>query len=185
MNYIMENENIVRRLLGSLIDKLFIIVLFVIAYLSYYSLYSTGALGVYLAMFGMSPSSYEYIVDTANRWGGALNIDIRITGLFVIVNILYYIFSEAAMGISLGKYICGLTLKSETGEDVSFGRKIMRSYWLLLLMIVVIAVRYFADFNYYIAIVLFFIVLDISVFFNGRSLIDLLSRTYNVKRQIY
>ena len=52
-------------------------------------------------------------------------------------------------------------------------------------MIVVIAVRYFADFNYYIAIVLFFIVLDISVFFNGRSLIDLLSRTYNVKRQIY
>lgn len=62
---------------------------------------------------------------------------------------------------------------------------IKRCFLLLLLMIAAVGLRFTFDINYYMTILLFFLIVDTSVIIKGKSLIDIMTNTYITKRKIY
>ncbi|NAA11095.1 hypothetical protein GUI34_31780, partial [Escherichia coli] len=117
--------------------------------------------------------------------GETLSWDLQITGLFIIVNFIYYLLWEWIFRASLGKFLCGLTVASDNNQPTTEKEIIKRCFLLLLLMIAAVGLRFTFDINYYMTILLFFLIVDTSVIIKGKSLIDIMTNTYITKRKIY
>lgn len=78
----MENKNVLRRMFGFLVDKVLILLFFIIVVVSISPYWAPGALGTYSAILEMSPSHY-YSQDLY------LN-DLYFTSYFIVVNFVYY-----------------------------------------------------------------------------------------------
>jgi hypothetical protein len=115
--------------------------------------------------------------------GETLSWDLKITGLFIVVNCGYYLLFELLFHASFGKFLCGLVVVSKDFKKSSEKEKIKRSCLLLLLMICAVGLRFAFNTNYYVTIFLFFGAVDIFVFIKGRSLIDMITNTYIVKKK--
>ena len=84
-----------------------------------------------------------------------------------------------------GKFLCGLTVASDNNQPTTEKEIIKRCFLLLLLMIAAVGLRFTFDINYYMTILLFFLIVDTSVIIKGKSLIDIMTSTYITKRKIY
>ena len=196
----MEKISFMRRLSSSLIDKVLILVLFIISALCISPYGMPSHLGSYYALLDAAPSSYPS-QDTykamhsvygntiyeliAPHKGETLSWDLQITGLFIIVNFIYYLLWEWIFRASLGKFLCGLTVASDNNQPTTEKEIIKRCFLLLLLMIAAVGLRFTFDINYYMTILLFFLIVDTSVIIKGKSLIDIMTSTYITKRKIY
>lgn len=191
------------RLAATIIDKVIVIILFVIFSIIYYSPFeSSSKLGTYSALIGDSPSSYEYIdnmkvgvtptsslyykkdVQTVElkKGNNALLLDLELTGFFIAINFIYYFLFELLLKASLGKYLLGGIIFTNKKSIISIKKCFLRSLLLLILMLSMVGLRFALNVSYYHVIILFFIILDASVFFDKRSLIDILTKTYIIKR---
>lgn len=211
----MEKINFMRRLSSSLIDKILILVLFIICALCISPYGMPSHLGSYYALLDAKPSSYpsqdtykamhrvygNNIYESTERWvqchkeistkpeliapykGETLSWDLQITGLFIIVNFIYYLLWEWIFHASLGKFLCRLTVVSDNNQPITEKEIIKRCFLLLFLMIVAVGLRFTFDINYYMTILLFFLIVDTSVIIKGKSLIDIMTSTYIARRK--
>jgi len=124
--------------------------------------------------------NHDLIISFENEM---LFLDLFITGLFILVNLLYYIIFESIGSASLGKSLLKLVVVS--GNNIEIGKKeaFKRCFLLFLLMLVAVGLRFIFDMNYYITIFVFFLIIDIPVFIKSESTIDIITNTHVIKKE--
>ena len=200
-----------RRLFGSIIDKLLILLFFLLGFAAVEGNKSIDRGFTYLSIGNCAPSMYEYvtlnslyIIDIGypvkysprseeeliewyakNDYVGMVKaFDLTITFSFIILNILYYLLSELFLGASVGKYLMrGRAVDYLLGERITSTDAFKRAIIGGLLMFLAVGLRFLFDVSYLIVIVLFFLIIDIFIFFKRRSLIDILSKVSYIDRQ--
>lgn len=184
----MEKMKLFPRFVGSVFDKLFILFLFVIIGLAISPYGFPANMGQFMGgIFGSAPSAFLYI-DSMEAPRSFLEpspvsyeqIDSWVIHVFTIINVLYYFIFEWLAGASAGKLTLGGRLMSEPSK-VSWVDCLFRALALGFLMYIFAQLRYALDVSYTIVIPLFFLVVDLPVFFCGRSLIDIITGTYYVR----
>jgi len=208
-NFSVKNEiqtmPLFRRFVGSIIDKILILILFVIVSIIISPYGASGKLGTYHGLLNASPNNYEYI-DKAkmNRYqtgeyyegvdryyqerarlteepphlGSTLELDISVTFFFILFNLIYYILFESTMSASPGKRMLGGILLDSSDDKIGFSKALIRGLWGGVLM----AGAYFlfhltGGLSNMLVVLFFFFILDISVLFTKKSLIDIISGT--------
>ena len=194
-----------RRFIGSIIDKILILTLFVIASIIISPYGASGKLGTYHGLLNASPNNYEYI-DKAkmNRYqtgeyyegvdkyyqmrarlteepphlGSTLELDISVTFFFILFNLIYYILFESMMSASPGKRMLGGVILDSSDDKIGFSKALIRGIWGGVLM----GGTYFlfhltGGLSNMLVVIIFFFILDISVLFTKKSLIDIISGT--------
>lgn len=189
-----------RRLLGTIIDKIailaicFIVILFICIFDSNF----TGELGIFSALFHMTTdnvhsvaighvmpnypddymSQHQYEIDEYFMY--LFGLELKITSIFVLINLFYYVLCELIISSSVGKKMCRLRLISapyDSMAKISPSKIFFRAFCFLLIVGGIIALRWVVGFNYYVVIILFFLIMDLPVFFKRQSLLDLVSRS--------
>ena len=210
----MKQKNLILRSLSFIIDKLMVLIVFLLVYIAiiYYGPFIS--LGSYYGLLGKVPSSYSFydkclameevygndIFLDYKEWaqyskeiesqpevlelvkGKTLNRDLLITGLLILVIFNYYLFCEWLLQASLGKKISGLVVVSEDNRKMTLGKVWERNLMLLLLMVLAVALRFVFDLSYYLTVCLFWLFTDFTVLINGRSVIDLITNTWVLRR---
>lgn len=197
-----------KRFIGSLIDKILIVAIFTVGYVIAKPYGGPGLLGKYIVMQKISPRKYT-MIDLAElqkkgkhstnirvpdayrrlaemekpRYIGATNdLDIQLSTIFIIVNIIYYLLFELFIHASIGKRIAGGVLyrydELADAEDA-----ILRAFvGAVLMLLFLIPVHFVLGVCNVLVIVLFFLAMDIPLFFNKRSLLDIITRTQYVEK---
>lgn len=134
-----------------------------------------------------SPMSEQELIEkyaSTDYVGMVKSFDLTITSSFIILNILYYLLSEIFLGASVGKYrMRGQAVDYLLGERITSTDAFKRAIIGALLMFLAVGLRFLFDVSYTIIIVLFFLIIDIPIFFKRRSLIDILSKISYIDRQ--
>lgn len=195
-----------RRFIGSIIDKVMILLIFVIGFCIVEGESKSTSRGLtYLSLGYHVPSEYSYITlnslyiiehgypvkysheseqEIVEKYEVeeveeiVRSFDLTITFSFIFLNILYYFLSESILGASVGKNILrGRMVDNLMRERITSSDAFKRAIFGGLLMSLAVGLRYLFDVNYIITIVLFFLIMDIPLFFKRRSLLDILSKT--------
>lgn len=167
-----------KRFIGTIIDKFLILFLFVAIYIFFNPFTAGGELGRFTGFLEASPVLYNYMPDGDE----SKRLDLHITIMFVILNLLYYAFFEYCLKASLGKRILGGLLISPKGRVLnSFGviKRMIVGFTMMLMAIWVHINLNISNLN---IIALYFFILDIPVFFKRQSLIDILTKTIYIKK---
>ena len=196
------------RFVGSIIDKVLILIIFVVGSIIISPYGAPGRLGRYSGLLTVSPSNYEYIDRAAMNGYGTYNdgvsqyyqdrerlandlphigstmeLDLSITFSFIIFNLLYYILFESIISASPGKRMLGGVLLDSSDDRIGFGNALIRAICGGALMALsVYLFRFGMLMSYYVVIIVFFLIIDIPVLFSKRSLIDILTGTKYAKR---
>jgi hypothetical protein len=196
------------RFVGSIIDKLLILIIFVVGSIAVSPYGAAGRLGTYMGLMNSSPNNYEYIDRAAmNRYGtytdgvsqyyqdreklanepphigSTIELDMSITFSFIILNLLYYFLFESILSASLGKRMLGGVLLDSADDKIGFGKALLRAICGGVLMFGVYLLFHLQmGLSNYVVICVFFLLLDLPVFFTKRSLIDICSGTTYAKR---
>lgn len=195
-----------RRLAATLIDKGLILFLFVIVAL----IFCSGHPGAELGTFTYSTSVeykkieskrtlYETQLDNKkfieeNGYGEynikdeeyehyktALEVYQKHVFIFVIVNLLYYFLCEYFFRASIGKKILKCQIRKRDGREIGNGEIFSRTGILFALLLLAVALQMSLSINAYITSILFFGLLDFTVFTRQQSLVDKYSDTYIVR----
>lgn len=170
----MKAMNLVKRGLGSIIDKVIIIVALVLVSFLLFGMYGMpGMLGTYVACMGFAPNEYS-----------SYSIEFQVTALFVVLNIIYYFVSEYFLKATVSKYMLGGVLVDTNEKRVDTARIAKRCSVLTMMMLVAIIIRWLFNTTYWTVIILFFLVNDLPVLLmNSRqSMVDFLSSTFLVAK---
>ena len=185
-----QSFNLFKRFVGTLIDKIFIVVLFLLVFIAIFPFKGPGLLGVFTALFFMSPHDYEYIshgvVSSFNLSFISTpgDLDNFITVVFSLLNIIYYVLSEALMGASPGKRFLGGIIIDSKNNKVDIFRVLLRGICGgALIMASVVTLHNLIGLSYLFVVPLHFLILDVPLFFIRQSLIDLGSGTIYAKRK--
>lgn len=189
-----------RRLIGTIIDKMALLVICFIAILviGSFDLDFYGELGIFSALFHMTidsvhstaighvminfPEDYmsQHQLEIDNRFQYLIGLELKITSLFILINLIYYVLCELLLSSSVGKFLCRLKIISApyySTARISPSKVFFRALCFLIIIGGIIALRWVVGFNYYVAILLFFLVMDLPVFFKRQSLLDIMSRS--------
>lgn len=189
-----------RRILGSAIDKLIILLLClgITIIISCFDYGFGGKLGIFGGLFQMTKDSVYsaaighvmsfypsdsislHQLEIDNRFQFLIWLELKIVFLFILINILYYGICEKVISSSIGKSIMNLRLVSvsnSTIEKLTLSKVLYRVLCFFLLISGIIGLRWLLGFNYYIAVVLFFLIMDLPVLFKRASLLDILTKT--------
>lgn len=202
----MNNMPLFRRFIGSVIDKLIILILFIAIFIVM-DYHVMGKLFYYLfIIMKSSPSTYHYIgeVDVSYVHFGFYNdsgrdfiqefytpdmyegivrtFDLKLTFGFILLNVVYYLVCELKFKASLGKYLLGGILIDNFDNKITINDIIVRTLSATVLMASFVGFRFLFNTNYYLIILLFFIAIDFTVFIQGKSLIDKYANVRYVKR---
>lgn len=164
--------SLLRRFVSSIIDKLFILIFFI---LCIHIFFDVTELGTYSAILELSSKSGIYDDHL-------YKIDILFTGIFLLINLLYYFIFEITLGASLGKiWMSGRFINSHYAQ-INVTNVISRNGIFLLLMLIPVIIRWLTGMTYYHAIAIYFLVNDMPTLFmrTHQSLIDYASSTYLV-----
>lgn len=196
------------RFIGSIIDKVLILVIFVVSFTAISPFGAPGKMGKYLGLRNTSPDLYEYIdksqmnsygsyykgvsrgyQDLARlesnppHIGSTLELDMSITFTFILLNLLFYIIFESILSASPGKRMLGGVILGSADDKIGFGKALIRglccgafmagTYFLLHLQ---------GGLTNTVVVIVFFLLLDLPVFFTKRSLLDLCTGTTYAKR---
>ncbi len=180
----MELMSLTKRFLGSAIDKVFILILYPTLLSLFFGGFKTASmLGTFVGS-GLisSPSSQTYVEEYIRKTTPSTSeIDFYVVITFVIFNLLYYTIFEFWLKASLGKKIFGGALVDSNNDKIKIIDVLMRNCIVLILMVIFSRFRYYLDTSYIVIIILFFMIVDIPVYFKKKSLIDIISRTKYVK----
>lgn len=176
--------NIYYRILGSLIDKLLIVILFVALFLTFYQYSAPAYLGTFWGgCFYETPNIYS-LTEASGCEYSLKEIDITVVAIFCIANFIYYFLFEAILKASLGKYICGGVAYTEDENPISVKDAFIRSLVLQLFIITAVWIRFsLLSVSYLILIILFFCILDLPVFFKKQSLVDIATNTIYLRKK--
>ena len=187
-----------KRFVGSLVDKVFICILtfVVVIVISFFNPNISGDIGTFCALFHMDINDiyntavghvminypderiihHQYEID---KYCSSLkSIEVSMLLLFSLINILYYLLSEVIYKASLGKKLQNLILVSyRTGVKITFVHILFRVIVFALMMLLSFIFRWTIGVNYYVIIIVFFVMMDLPIFFTNRSLLDLLTNT--------
>jgi hypothetical protein len=189
-----------KRLIGSIIDKVLILLisLIVVLVICCFDYGFSGELGLFGAMLHMSKNSVycaalghvislyndqntsSHLLEIDNRFQYMIFVELKISYLFILINIVYYVICEKMISSSLGKSFMNLRLVSvpySSFEKLSLSKVLYRAFWFFLIMSCIIGLRWLLGFNYFIAVTLFFLIMDLPVLFKSASLLDILTRT--------
>lgn len=195
------------RLVGSIIDKILILLLFVVGFTIISPFGAAGKMGKYVGMLKISPNNYEYIDKAAmNRYGSysdgvsqyyqdmerlandpphigsTLELDMSITFTFILLNIIFYILFESTLSASPGKRMLGGLILDSANEKIGLGKALTRGLFGGALM----AGTYFllhlqGSMSNIVVVFVFFLLLDLPVLFTKRSLLDIFTGTTYAK----
>lgn len=208
---------LLRRFLGTLIDKVLLVFVFGCFYVGLVHLGNYN-MGKYIALLNIPTSQYEYIDETeisqyerlydeaekaryaaicheeggqdsytlykelekrpVPHVGSTLELDKEITFLLIILNLVFYILCESFWASSLGKGLLLGELRDGAGFKIGVQKALVRGLYGAILMIGFYYLFHLVlGFTNGLVIVLFFIVMDLPVFFCKRSLLDICSGT--------
>ena len=202
----MNHMPLFRRFIGSAIDKLIILILFVIVFFIIDS-HAMGKVMYYLiVILQSSPSLYDnvgevdisYILfgfctdfgrDFIQKWytpdmyeGIVRAFDLNLTFGFIFLNVVYNLVCELKFKASLGKYLLGGIIVDYFDDKITINDILIRASSAAVLMSLFVGIRFLFDTNYYWVILFFFLVNDIPVFVKGYSLIDRFGKFRYVRR---
>jgi len=204
-----EHMPLFRRFLGSMIDKILLVVFFVVVNILISPFAGVGRLGTYLEILNSTPANYEYIdrysmlrynsgayyegvsdyyqnqarlEEEPPHIGSTKELDLSMTFSFILLNLLYYTLFEILAGASFGKMCLGGILVIVTNKRIKYGRVLLRTICAGVLMSMFVLLHFIIYMNYFIAIVLFFLLMDIPVLVMRKSLLDLCTGTRYIKR---
>ena len=207
INKDLQTMPLFQRFLGSLIDKVLLVIIFAVGYTIISPYGAPGKMGRYIGLLNSSPEIYEYIdraamnnygtyqegvskgfqdlerdVNGPPHIGSTMEQDISITFSFIILNLLYYILFESILSASLGKRLLGGVLLDSTDYKIDFGIALLRGICGGFLMSgVYLLLHLQMGLSNYVVIFVFFLLLDLPVFFTKRSLLDICTCTTYVK----
>lgn len=197
-----------KRFLGSILDKVFILQAFVFGYIIISPYGASGNLGTYIGIRDIPPANYEWVDKAAiNSYGtyyegvsegyqrnaqlangrphlgSTMELDMRITFSFIILNLVYYILCELLLSASLGKRIMEGVLLDNDNDIIDYNKVFVRGLCGGIMMVGVYCVFHLLmGFTNHVVFYLFFLLMDIPVFFTKRSLLDLCTGTKYVKK---
>lgn len=186
--------DILKRIFASIIDKVIILVSFFLVYsLIIYPIIceiedviminaGPREIGMVVGILDAHPYIYRYfdypIIET----------DLKVVYSFVVFNLFYYMITEISFKASLGKRILGFVMVEADEDVITWSKAFARNLLFGFMMIFFVKARLVFDATYIGTIIVFFVILDISVLFCNRNLIDILTRTYcmnkNTKQQV-
>lgn len=205
-----ESMSIFKRFVGSIIDKVLILILFVVVSIIISPYGAPGRLGTYHGLLNSSPEVYEYVdrvamnnygtyyegiskgyqdiarlESTPPHIGSTMELDVSITFSFILFNLLYYILFESILSASLGKRMLGGVILDSADDKIGFVKALLRAICGGVLMSGVYLLFHLQmELSNYVVIFVFFLLLDLPVFFTKRSLIDICTFTTYAKRGI-
>ena len=178
-----EMMPLLRRFFGSIIDKVFLLVFFFLTCESNPFLQS-GDIGGYIGIIDKSPLDYrmyEQLGITNLRFEA---LDKRVTYSFILLNILFYLLFETFKKASPGKYLLGGMLIDNISDAIDFSKAFSRGLLGGFMMVAFYFLFHLAmGLNLVVVFCLFFLCMDLPVLFVKRSLLDICTRTYYVKRK--
>lgn len=198
-----------RRIIGSAIDKIILIVVFFVGTIIINPFGGAGKLGKYVGLLKVSPNNYEYIDKAAiNSYGmykenvsvyyqekerlsntpphisSTKELDVNMTSSFIFLNLFYFFFFEFALYASLGKSMLGGVIQeSYKNNNYSKNALIRTLFRGLFISVFVYLIHFVMGLSYYKVMLLYFLIMDVPVFFSKRSLLDICTRTTYVKRK--
>ena len=196
------------RLIGSIFDKILILIIFVAGYAVISPYASSEKIGKYIGLFYAKPEVYDYI-DRAEmnkhgtfngeiaeyfqygvraemeppNIGSTLELDKSITFAFIILNMFFYILFESVLSASPGKRILKGIILDSADDKIGFSKALTRGLCGGALMGGTYFLLHLAGGQTNIVVVIvFFLLLDLPVLFTKRSLLDLCTGTSYAKR---
>lgn len=165
-------------------DKIFILILFLLTFIAIYQYSAPTYLGTFWGgCLYEIPNTYKF-TEAAGCEYSLKEIDITVVTVFSIVNFLYYFLFESTLKASLGKYICGGIACTEDEKTISVKDAFLRSLVLILFIVVAVTIRFsILQVSYIFLILLFFCVLDLPILFKKKSLVDIATDTFYVSRK--
>lgn len=196
------------RFIGSIIDKILILFIFVFGSIAISPFGAAGKLGKYSGLLNVPVSNYEYIDKAAmNSYGvynegvsqyyqdkerlandpphigSTIELDMSITFAFIILNMVFYILFESILSASPGKRMFKSIILDSADDKIGFSKAFTRglcggalmggTYFLLHLV---------GGLTNIVVVIVFFLLLDLPVFFTKKSLLDLCTGTSYAKR---
>jgi len=178
-----EMMPLLRRFFGSIIDKVFLLVFFFLTCESNPFLQS-GDIGGYIGIIDKSPLNYRIYEQLSITNLGFEALDKRVTYSFILLNILFYLLFETFKKASPGKYLLGGMLIDNISDAIDFSKALSRGLLGGFMMVAFYFLFHLAmGLNLVVVFCLFFLCMDLPVLFVKRSLLDICTRTYYVKRK--
>lgn len=195
------------RFVGSIIDKVLILVIFVVGFTAISPYGAPGKMGLYTGLLNASPNTYEFI-DRAQmnsygtyhegvskayqdlerlkteppHIGSTKELDMNVTYSFILLNLIYYILFESLLSASPGKRLFRGVLLDSYNEKIGYSKALLRGFYGGILMVGIYYLLHFLiGLSNIIVIIIFFLLLDLPVFFTNKSLLDIITGTYYAK----
>lgn len=203
-----KKMSLLSRFVGSIIDKVLILVIFVVGFTAISPYGAPGKMGTYIGLRNTPLELYEYIDKSQmNNYGtyyegvsrgyqdlarlesdpphigSTLELDMSITFTFILLNLLFYIIFESILSASPGKRMLGGVILDSADDKIGFGKALIRGLFGGALM----AGSYFllhlqGGLTNTVVVFVFFLLLDLPVLFTKKSLLDLCTGTTYAKK---
>lgn len=200
-----------RRLVCTIIDKVFIFLLFIIVSYLCCSGYPGGEFGIFSHTVELEYEkiesektiyqnnldvkkymeengygNYDFLVEDDEEYEHhktALDVYNKYVLILIIVNLLYYLICEYILKASLGKKIMKCKIIKRNGGEIENREIFSRTGIMTALLLSAVIIQMSLNINAYITSILFFFILDFTVFTRQQSLVDKYSDTYVVKNR--
>ena len=196
------------RFIGGIIDKLLILIIFVVGFTIISPYASTAKIGKYIGLFYAKLEVYEYI-DKAEmnnngtpneeiaeyfqhgvraemeppHIGSTLELDKSITFSFIILNIVFYIVFESILSASPGKWMLRGIILDNADDKIGFEKVLTRGLSGGALMVGTYFLLHLVyGLTNIVVVIVFFLLLDLPLLFTKKSLLDLCTGTAYAKR---
>ena len=160
------------RFIGSFIDKIIILIIFACGVIIISPYDAPERLGAYIGVSLFSSNSYGYYEE----------LDMIISFAFILWNVIYFVAFESILSASPGKWMLGGVIIDSADEKISFEKAMTRGVCAGALMIGLYLLHLQGIFAIILVIILYFLILDIPIFFKKKSLLDICTGTIYAKR---
>ena len=160
------------RFIGSFIDKIIILIIFALGVIIISPYDAPERLGAYIGVSLFSSNSYGYYEE----------LDMIISFAFILWNVIYFVAFESILFASPGKWMLGGVIIDSADEKISFEKAMTRGVCAGALMIGLYLLHLQGIFAIILVIILYFLILDIPIFFKKKSLLDICTGTIYAKR---
>lgn len=202
----MEIVSLGQRLISTIIDKIMIAIFFVIIAFMFCAGAPGAELGHFVSQLGIEykkieseKTIHERNIEV-NEWLNENGFSYRMSDdqeyehyktmknvydkhvwIFVVVNLIYYLFCELIFKASLGKKALKCRIRKVNGNDIDIRDVFTRTGIIGALLLLAVALQMTMNLNGFITSILFFAILDFTVFTKQHSLVDKYSDTIVAK----